>query len=80
MDGRDEDWRGYAECKQADPELFFPSGERSAKDRDQIQKAKEFCVKCLVKERCLDYAIETGQRKGVWGGLSEKERSALRRR
>lgn len=73
-------WRNSAACKRADPELFFPSGETSKHDLDQIQQAKSFCVNCLVKDQCLQYALETHQDFGVWGGLSEKERKALKRR
>jgi WhiB family redox-sensing transcriptional regulator len=29
---------------------------------------------------CLEYALTTGQDCGVWGGLSEEERRALKRR
>ena len=74
------DWRNKAACLRVDPELFFPLGEKSQSDIDQIEKAKSFCVKCLVKERCLEYALEMSQDSGVWGGLSESERRALKRR
>jgi WhiB family redox-sensing transcriptional regulator len=33
-----------------------------------------------VKEPCLAWALESGQDAGVWGGLSEDERRALKRR
>ena len=38
------------------------------------------CATCTVTEICLQYALETGQDSGVWGGLSEDERRALKRR
>ena len=38
------------------------------------------CRRCDVVESCLKWAIETGQDAGVWGGLSEDERRALKRR
>jgi len=74
------DWRNKAECLKTDPELFFPTGEKSKHDIDQIEAAKKFCVRCLVKEQCLQYALETSQNFGVWGGLSEDERTSLKRR
>jgi WhiB family redox-sensing transcriptional regulator len=74
------DWRNKAECVKTDPELFFPVGETSRSDIDQIQKAKSFCAKCLVTSQCLQYALETNQDSGVWGGLSENERRAFKRR
>ncbi|MGP5295162.1 WhiB family transcriptional regulator, partial [Corynebacterium casei] len=30
--------------------------------------------------QCLKWALESGQDAGVWGGLSEEERRALKRR
>ena len=77
MDGN---WRDKAECVKTDPELFFPTGESSAQDRQQISDAKAFCVRCLVKDQCLEYAMETRQDDGVWGEMTAKERLALRRR
>ncbi|RWZ78425.1 MAG: WhiB family transcriptional regulator [Candidatus Microsaccharimonas sossegonensis] len=76
----ESDWRHKAACAKTDPELFFPTGETSKHDLDQIQGAKAFCVRCLVKERCLEYALETHQAFGVWGGMSTAERKAFVRR
>ena len=38
------------------------------------------CRRCSVTDDCLSWAIESGQDAGVWGGLSEDERRAMRRR
>jgi WhiB family redox-sensing transcriptional regulator len=38
------------------------------------------CRRCDVREPCLAWALESGQDHGVWGGLSEDERRALKRR
>jgi WhiB family redox-sensing transcriptional regulator len=46
----------------------------------QIEEAKEVCRRCEVREQCLAWALEAGQDHGVWGGLSEDERRALKRR
>ena len=73
------DWRDKAACLSADPELFFPVG-NTGPAVDQIVRAKEVCARCGVTESCLAYAMETCQDSGVWGGLSEDERRALKRR
>ena len=73
------DWRNGANCLNSDPELFFPNG-TTGPAKDQIDQAKKVCAGCDVKEQCLVYALETGQDSGVWGGLSEDERRALKRR
>ncbi|TCO42365.1 transcription factor WhiB [Kribbella antiqua] len=36
------------------------------------------CRQCEVADACLDWAVRTGQDAGVWGGLSEVERRALK--
>ncbi len=70
-------WHSHAACLGADPELFFPIGESGPAMR-QIAEAKQVCGRCPVREPCLEWALGTNQNAGVWGGLSERERRALR--
>jgi len=69
----DRAWQDKANCLGVDPDLFFP--ERGASTRE----AKEVCRGCEVKDNCLEYALENGEKFGIWGGLSERERRRLRR-
>ncbi|MGW5480347.1 WhiB family transcriptional regulator [Streptomyces sp. NPDC004008] len=71
-------WRERAECLRVDPDLFFPIS-NSGLTLLQIDEAKAVCGRCPVVEQCLDWAVETGQADGIWGGLTEGERRALRR-
>ena len=73
------DWRDKASCLTVDPELFFPVG-NTGPAVEQIDRAKSVCSHCPVTEYCLQYALDTNQDSGVWGGLSEDERRALKRR
>lgn len=73
------DWRDRAACLHADPELFFPIG-NTGPALEQIDAAKSICARCPVTDQCLQYALDTNQDSGVWGGLSEDERRALKRR
>jgi WhiB family redox-sensing transcriptional regulator len=73
------DWRHTAACLDEDPELFFPIGNTGPAIL-QIEEAKAVCRRCDVVETCLRWALDTGQDAGVWGGLSEDERRALKRR
>jgi len=73
------DWRHVAACRDEDPELFFPIG-NTGPALLQIEEAKSVCRRCPVREDCLQFALESGQDAGVWGGLSEDERRALKRR
>jgi WhiB family redox-sensing transcriptional regulator len=67
------DWRDYAACAQTDPDCFFP--EKGGSTRE----AKKVCRGCFVRVECLEYALEHQERFGIWGGLSERERRALKR-
>ena len=73
------DWRHAAACLDEDPELFFPIG-NTGPALVQIEAAKAVCAQCDVAGDCLKWALGTHQESGVWGGLSEDERRALRRR
>ncbi len=72
------DWVHRARCKDEDPELFFPVG-TTGPAAVQIEQAKTICRRCDVRAECLEWAMATGQDAGIWGGLSEEERRALRR-
>lgn len=72
-------WRNRAACLGVDPELFFPIGS-SAPAFLQIEETKAVCRRCEVIETCLTWAMESGQNTGIWGGMSEDERRALKRR
>ena len=73
------EWRDLAACNSHDPNLFFPAGETGPAVQ-QIQSAKQICTGCGAREDCLDYALETNQINGIWGGLTEDERRPVRRR
>jgi WhiB family redox-sensing transcriptional regulator len=73
------DWRHEAACRDEDPELFFPIG-NTGPALLQIEDAKAVCRRCAVIEPCLKWALESGQDSGVWGGTSEDERRAIKRR
>ena len=75
----DYSWRNRAICRDTDPELFFPVGTTGVA-LVQIARAKEVCGECPVNTQCLDYALETNQDAGIWGGLDEEERRNIRRR
>lgn len=72
-------WASQGACQRSDPELFFPvtpTGPAAV----QIAQAKDVCACCPVRRECLEFALESGQKFGVWGGTTEDERRTLRRR
>lgn len=60
-------------CAQTDPEAFYP--EKGGSTR----AAKQVCLRCDIREKCLQWALDTDQRFGVWGGTSERERRAIKK-
>ncbi len=72
--GNAPEWQERALCAQTDPEAFFP--EKGGSTRE----AKRICTRCEVRDECLEYALGADERFGVWGGLSERERRAIKRR
>ena len=73
------EWRDLASCRDSEPELFFPIG-TTGPAVDQIERAKAICGACAVQEDCLQYALESNQEAGVWGGYQEDDRRRLRKR
>ncbi|MEU6556497.1 WhiB family transcriptional regulator [Streptomyces sp. NPDC046915] len=74
-----DNWRNHAACRHEDPDLFFPVG-TTGPALWQERQAKAVCGRCPVRDQCLDWAMDTGQTLGIWGGTTEGERRALRRR
>lgn len=79
---RDTRWKEQAECAKPahDSALWYPDG-NAGPWMAKIQEAKDVCNGlCPVRDACAAYALEAGELHGVWGGLSESDRAALRRR
>ena len=76
----DHDWLLAAACRGR-PDLFFaPDDSETRGDRRRREaRAKAVCQSCPVRVDCLEEALEQDERFGIWGGLTERERRALRR-
>ena len=68
------EWRVLAHCRGLDPELFYPEPYVDPVD------AKAVCRECRVRESCLEWALSTREKHGVWGGESEAGRRRILRR
>ena len=64
-------WRQHAACRGIDPEIFYPPSD------DEAEPAKAVCGACGVRAACLEWALSTRERDGIWGGATEKERRRL---
>lgn len=71
-----ESWHDDALCAQTDPRVFYPA----KGDNESVVAAKMICALCPVRAECLEEALEQGERFGVWGGMSERERRKLKHR
>lgn len=71
-------WIERARCIGEDPELFFPVG-TTGPAIEQTARAIGICNGCSVRAECLEWALDTCQDAGVWGGLGEEDRRVIRR-
>ncbi|MBB5906172.1 WhiB family redox-sensing transcriptional regulator [Actinoalloteichus hymeniacidonis] len=57
--------------------FFHPDGERGPARSRREARAKEVCQQCPVLEQCRQHALAVQEPYGIWGGLSEAERTLL---
>jgi WhiB family redox-sensing transcriptional regulator len=77
-------WMDRAKCHGLPGNLFYAEYQHN---NSQVQEARSVCLGthpdhpgvCPVIRECLDYAINNGERYGVWGGCSERERRRIKR-
>ena len=67
-------WMSEAACLDYHPELWFSDMGQAA------NRAKAICAGCPAIELCLQWAMDTNEPDGIWGGQTAKERVNLRRR
>ncbi|MET0189601.1 MAG: WhiB family transcriptional regulator [Pseudonocardia sediminis] len=73
-------WQMRAACRNLDSAVFFhPEKERGPTRVRRERLAKQVCAGCPVREMCRDHALAVREPYGVWGGLSETERTAIHR-
>lgn len=68
------DWKQDAVCAQVSGDFWFPDKGQNGGD------AKKLCETCPVAEICLKYALEHGERFGIWGGKTERQRRKIEQR
>lgn len=74
---RRADWMVHASCRGMDPEYFHPP--RGTTHRVE-RSIRALCAECPVSKPCGEMAIEDHTLSGYWGGMSERERRAIRAR
>ena len=73
----DSRWRNDAACRNSDTDLFFPVG-MTSDAVEETRAAVALCRRCPVREQCLEFAMVTNQRDGIWGATSEEDRRHMR--
>jgi WhiB family redox-sensing transcriptional regulator len=69
-------WQADAACRGMASTVFFsPTGERGPARRHREQRALRICRSCPVLDQCAAFAQRTHQRFGVWGGMTERQRT-----
>ena len=66
----DTSWMARGDCRHHDPEIFFPD-----LNGGSSEPAKKICRHCAVQHICLAYALRTRQTRGVWGGMTTRQRA-----
>lgn len=67
------------------PDLWFPPRDKSLY-KPIADKAKSICygrdgkAECPVRLQCLAFADKNDEVHGIWGGMSHRERNALKRK
>ena len=68
-----EDWSYKAACRGGDPKIFFPD---SLAD---TEAAEAICKGCPVQVPCGEFAVQNGEKYGVWGGKLRENKPKPRR-
>jgi len=68
---QDIDWRKLGACRGLDAGIFYPD------EDDDAEVAKAVCDACGVRAACLEYALRSREKAGVWGGATERERRRI---
>jgi len=67
------EWQSKSACRTEDPSLFFTETGQSS------GPAKAICAQCPVVFDCLLDSLIHGDRFGIFGGLTERERREVKR-
>ena len=73
MSAHELEWGMLGACRGLDASVFYPEREEDA------ERAKRVCAQCNVQQTCLEYALDTREKAGVWGGATERDRRRILR-
>src|ERR1035437_1868032 len=65
-------WRAEAACLNMKKDLFLP------RRGGPTDAPKAVCAVCPVAPECFQFSLDNGEKFGIWGGRSERERRVAR--
>jgi WhiB family transcriptional regulator, redox-sensing transcriptional regulator len=64
---------GGVACEKS-PAAWYPEDIPDSDQRRAVTRlAKAICLQCPIVEQCFEYAINNGERHGIWGGVEAKD-------
>ena len=66
-------WMADGNCRLHLPATFFPS------DGAGVERARRICRGCPVLATCREHALKVGEKHGIWGAMTARERATDRR-
>ncbi|GAB3471880.1 WhiB family transcriptional regulator [Actinophytocola sediminis] len=74
-----QDWKTRAACHGQWDLFHGPPAENRANIHSRTQAAKAICAVCPVRRPCLQLALDTHDRWGIYAGTTDKDRRHLKR-
>jgi WhiB family redox-sensing transcriptional regulator len=65
-------------CSEVGGDFWFPERVEGGGNSTELRMAKAICSRCPHLNECLEWGLKR-ERYGIWGGLSESEREAVRK-
>jgi WhiB family redox-sensing transcriptional regulator len=66
-----------AACQDVEPEIFFPNYSEGGEFQEAL--AKKVCRSCPIINECLEFALHTGDKWAILGGMTPAERTSIKR-
>ena len=70
-------WRDQGACLGHEDLFYSADDESKGERRRKEERAKSVCAVCPVLDTCRQFAMESRELYGVWGGLTESDRHKL---
>lgn len=70
------EWVEQALCRQIGGDFWYADDQKSFEEQNI---AKRVCQMCPVQVQCLQHALATDEKYGIWGGVTARNRANMRR-